>query len=162
MVSKVQIRSQFDLMNELTSLLIDELRVCEYSKAEYYQLPDINSVDDYLIEMRGCRYAGQIELYALSNILKKNISVFTEHEDKYYTIGMGNIYNKSKKDNIYLYHNLMENDDEDDYHYDLLYPKSRSEIISKKKFSELLSRHKPITRLTSINKIHMTCKEQSS
>lgn len=49
MVSKVQIRSQFDLMNELTSLLIDELRVCEYSKAEYYQLPDINSVDENII-----------------------------------------------------------------------------------------------------------------
>ncbi|TMO08181.1 DNA replication terminus site-binding protein [Pseudoalteromonas sp. S327] len=49
MVSKVQIRSQFDLMNELTSLLIDELRVCEYSMAEYYQLPDINSVDENII-----------------------------------------------------------------------------------------------------------------
>lgn len=49
MVSKVQIRSQFDLMNELTSLLIDELRVCEYSKAEYYQLPNINSVDENII-----------------------------------------------------------------------------------------------------------------
>ena len=49
MVSKVQIRSQFDLMNELTSLLIDELRVCEYSKTEYYQLPDINSVDENII-----------------------------------------------------------------------------------------------------------------
>ncbi|MCP4055958.1 MAG: DNA replication terminus site-binding protein [Pseudoalteromonas sp.] len=49
MVSKVQIRSQFDLMNELTSLLIDELRVFEYSKAEYYQLPDINSVDENII-----------------------------------------------------------------------------------------------------------------
>ncbi len=49
MVSKVQIRSQFDLMNELTSLLIDELRAYEYSKAEYYQLPDINSVDENII-----------------------------------------------------------------------------------------------------------------
>lgn len=49
MVSKVQIRSQFDLMNELTSLLIDELRDCEYSKAEYYQLPDITSVDENII-----------------------------------------------------------------------------------------------------------------
>ncbi|MEJ2913629.1 DNA replication terminus site-binding protein [Pseudoalteromonas sp. C12FD-1] len=49
MVSKVQIRSQFDLMNELTSLLIYELRDCEYSKAEYYQLPDITSVDENII-----------------------------------------------------------------------------------------------------------------
>jgi len=49
MVSKVQIRSQFDLLSELTSLLIDELRECEYSSAEYYQLPDITSADENLI-----------------------------------------------------------------------------------------------------------------
>lgn len=49
MVSKVQIRSQFDLLSELTSLLIDELRECEYSGAEYYQLPDITSADENLI-----------------------------------------------------------------------------------------------------------------
>ena len=41
MVSKIKIRSQFDLMSELTSLLIDELKQCEYSKAEYYKLPEV-------------------------------------------------------------------------------------------------------------------------
>ncbi|WP_405598136.1 MULTISPECIES: DNA replication terminus site-binding protein [unclassified Pseudoalteromonas] len=46
MVTKVQIRSQFDLMNELTLRLIEELKECEFSKAEYYQLPDISSLDE--------------------------------------------------------------------------------------------------------------------
>jgi DNA replication terminus site-binding protein len=46
MVTKVQIRSQFDLMNELTIRLIEELKECEFSKAEYYQLPDISSLDE--------------------------------------------------------------------------------------------------------------------
>ena len=41
MVSKIKIRSHFDLMSELTSLLIDELKQCEYSKAEYYKLPEV-------------------------------------------------------------------------------------------------------------------------
>ncbi|MBH0062559.1 DNA replication terminus site-binding protein [Pseudoalteromonas sp. NZS71] len=46
MVTKVQIRSQFDLMNELTLSLIEELKECEFSKAEYYQLPDVSSLDE--------------------------------------------------------------------------------------------------------------------
>ncbi|WP_024612149.1 DNA replication terminus site-binding protein [Pseudoalteromonas sp. TB64] len=46
MVTKVQIRSQFDLMNELTIRLIEELKECEFSKAEYYQLPDVSSLDE--------------------------------------------------------------------------------------------------------------------
>ncbi|GAA61922.1 DNA replication terminus site-binding protein [Pseudoalteromonas sp. BSi20652] len=46
MVTKVQIRIQFDLMNELTLRLIEELKECEFSKAEYYQLPDVSSFDE--------------------------------------------------------------------------------------------------------------------
>ena len=34
--------------------------------------------------MRAYKYAGQIEIYALSNILKKNIIVLTEIEGDYY------------------------------------------------------------------------------
>ena len=49
MVSKIQIRSQFDLMNELTLLLVEELKACEYSKAEYYQLPNISSDDENIV-----------------------------------------------------------------------------------------------------------------
>lgn len=49
MVSKIQIRSQFDLMNELILLLVEELKACEYSKAEYYQLPNISSADENIV-----------------------------------------------------------------------------------------------------------------
>jgi len=49
MVSKIQIRSQFDLMNELILLLVEELKACEYSKAEYYQLPNIGSADENIV-----------------------------------------------------------------------------------------------------------------
>ena len=49
MVSKVQIRSQFDLMNELTVRLVEELKECDYSKAEYYRLPDISSLDENIV-----------------------------------------------------------------------------------------------------------------
>ena len=49
MVAKVQIRSQFDLLSDLTSLFIDDLKSCGYKKAEYYQLPDIESRDEKII-----------------------------------------------------------------------------------------------------------------
>jgi DNA replication terminus site-binding protein len=49
MVTKVQIRSQFDLLNELTTRLVEELSQAEYSKAEYYQLPDISIKDEDII-----------------------------------------------------------------------------------------------------------------
>ena len=62
---------------------------------------------------------------------------------------MGNIYNKSDKDNIYLYHNMLEYDNEEEYHYNLLYPKSRGTIISKKKYNELILNNKPLTRNNS-------------
>ena len=98
--------------------------------------------------MRDLRYAGQLEIYALSNILKKNINVFTNSNNDFYSIGMGNIYNKSNKDDIYLYHNLMDMYDENDHHYNLIYLKEKSMIISKKKYTELNERlsDKPITR----------------
>ena len=59
MVTKVQIRSQFDLLNELTLRLIEELKEYGFAKAEYYQLPEISSIDenikDYLLHMVGLR-----------------------------------------------------------------------------------------------------------
>jgi DNA replication terminus site-binding protein len=49
MVTKVQIRSQFDLLSDLTNHFIDDLMQCDYSKADYYQLPDIDSNDEKIV-----------------------------------------------------------------------------------------------------------------
>ncbi|KPH95529.1 DNA replication protein [Pseudoalteromonas porphyrae] len=49
MVSKVQIRSQFDLLNDLTNLFIDDLKECGYSKADFYQLPDVGCNDEKIV-----------------------------------------------------------------------------------------------------------------
>ena len=54
-------------------------------------------------------------------------------------------------DNIYLYHNMLEYGNEDEFHYNLLYPKSRGNIISKKKYNELIINNKPSTRNNSNN-----------
>ena len=110
---------------------------------------NLSTIRDYLLDMRGYKFAGQIEIYALSNMLKKNISVLTEIDNTYYSLGMGNIYNGLSDDNIYLYHNMLEQEDENEYHYNLLYLNNNSKIITKKKYLELNNRiSKPLTRNT--------------
>ena len=138
------------LENNLDHILPTGLTIKDDIKDIISEYEDINSVDEYLLEMRDLRYAGQLEIYALSNILKKNINVFTNSNNDFYSIGMGNIYNKLNKDNIYLYHNLMDLCDEISHHYNLIYLKEKSMIISKKKYIELNERlsNKPITRNT--------------
>ena len=136
------------LENNLDHILPTGLTIKDDIKDIISEYEDINSVDEYLLEMRDLRYAGQLEIYALSNILKKNINVFTNSNNDFYSIGMGNIYNKSNKDDIYLYHNLMDMYDENSHHYNLIYLKEKSMIISKKRYTELNERlsDKPITR----------------
>jgi len=136
------------LENNLNHILPTGLTIKDDIKDIISEYEDINSVDEYLLEMRDLRYAGQLEIYALSNILKKNINVFTNSNNDFYSIGMGNIYNKSNKDDIYLYHNLMDMYDENGHHYNLIYLKEKSMIISKKRYTELNKRlsDKPITR----------------
>jgi hypothetical protein len=136
------------LENNLDHILPTGLTIKDDIEDIISEYEDINSVEEYLLEMRDLRYAGQLEIYALSNILKKNINVFTNSNNDFYSIGMGNIYNKATKDDIYLYHNLMDMYDENGHHYNLIYLKGKSMIISKKKYTELNERlsDKPITR----------------
>ena len=136
------------LENNLDHILPTGLTIKDDIEDIISEYEDINSVEEYLLEMRDLRYAGQLEIYALSNILKKNINVFTNSNNDFYSIGMGNIYNKATKDDIYLYHNLMDMYDENGHHYNLIYLKEKSMIISKKKYTELNERlsDKPITR----------------
>ena len=99
----------------------------------------VDSIEEYLLDMRAYKYAGQIEIYALSNILKKNIIVLTEIDGNYYSLGMGNIYNKNNE-NIYLFHNMLEQENEDEHHYNLLFLKNKTQIISKKKYLDIINR----------------------
>lgn len=46
MSSKLEIRSQFDLVSELTHLFCEELKEVGFHKASYYQLPDIDINDE--------------------------------------------------------------------------------------------------------------------
>ncbi|MGO2074912.1 MAG: DNA replication terminus site-binding protein [Pseudoalteromonas sp.] len=75
MVGKVQIRSQFDLLNDLTQLFIDDISEYEYSSAHYYQLPDINSNDEKNIPsiIETTRLSGEV---AQKSILKAYTDIY--------------------------------------------------------------------------------------
>jgi len=145
------------LENNLDFILPTGLTIKDDIKDSVIIDEEIEDIEDYLLDMRACKYAGQTELYALSNILKKNLNVYVKEydNDDYKSIGMGNIYDKLNDESIYLYHNMYEQDYEEGYHYDLLYPKSKAKIVSKKKFKELNTTFMnrcsdgPITRQTS-------------
>tara|TARA_B100000989_G_C19517954_1_gene462653 strand:+ start:703 stop:1338 length:636 start_codon:yes stop_codon:yes gene_type:complete len=110
---------------------------------------NLSSIQDYFLDMRGYKFAGQIEIYALSNIIKKNIIVLTEVDNEYYSLGMGYIYDSNLDDNIYLYHNMIEQVNENEYHYNLIYLNNKSKIITKKRYLELNEKiSKPLTRNT--------------
>ena len=52
-------------------------------------------------------------------------------------------------DNIYLYHNMLEQVNENEYHYNLIYLNNKSKIITKKRYLELNEKiSKPLTRNT--------------
>jgi len=88
----------------------------------------LKSVGDYLNYMRKkTAYAGQIEIYAMSNILKRNIRVYTRIKGEFRNIGLGYQINPKKdimKD-IQLYHNLGTSLSPGLHHFEPLYPKKK-------------------------------------
>ena len=108
--------------------------------------PDYTTVDEYLKYMnKGGTYAGQIEIYAICELLQKNLRVFTSKNPKNNNEHLNNIglgyelkdisYSKlpSSKD-IYLYHNFGKKGvTKGRHHFEPLIPRK---IIKLEKSSE--------------------------
>ena len=108
--------------------------------------PDYTTVDEYLKYMnRGGTYAGQIEIYAICELLQRNLRVFTSknpknHNERLNNIGLGYelidlSYSTlpSSKD-IYLYHNFGKKGlTKGKHHFEPLLPRK---IIQLEKSSE--------------------------
>ena len=88
------------------------------AKKENNRSPNYKTIDEYLKFMhKNGSYAGQIEIYAVSEVLQRNLRVFTsknpkDHNESLQNIGLGYELKKlsystlpSSKD-IYLYHNF--------------------------------------------------------
>jgi DNA replication terminus site-binding protein len=78
MLNKINIRSQFDLMNELTNRLIEELQDYESVKAEFYQLPNIDTVNEKTIP-ESISVNKMVGASAKNQILNAYTDMYTKH-----------------------------------------------------------------------------------
>jgi len=112
----------------------------------------ITTVNKYLTYMsRYDSYAGQIEIYAMSNILNRNIRVYIHNKGKFSNVGLGyEIKNKDIMDDIFLYHNLGKTKARGLHHFEPLYPKVKAvkdvKKIKKNKKISTKSVRKPVKK----------------
>ena len=112
--------------------------------------------DEYLKFMsKNSSYTGQIEIYAVSEILQRNIRVFTSKNKKnpherLNNMGLGYELKKlsystlpSSKD-IYLYHNFGKGGSKGSHHFEPLIPKNKIGLIVSKKTKR--TRQRRVTR----------------
>ena len=90
-------------------------------------------------------YGGQIEITALSNLLKKNIKTYIDKGRTYSPIGLGYKLNDNEKDNILIYHNLKKSKNNVSHHFETLILKSKVEIVSKQRFDNLFKRTRRVS-----------------
>ena len=93
-------------------------------------------IPEYLKKMiKSGEYGGQPEIYALSEILQRNIITYVhsgKSNYKTYGGGLSCIYDRSNMDDtIYLYHNVKKTNKPGLHHFEILYPKSKARIIKK-------------------------------
>ena len=81
-------------------------------------------------------YAGQIEIYAIAELLNKNVRTYISKGNNLSNVGLG--YELKPKDaqfDIFLYHNLGDiGNDEGGHHFEILYPKKKARIVKKSQY----------------------------
>ena len=95
----------------------------------------VKNVGKYLTYMsRYDSYAGQIEIYGISNLLNRNIRVYIHNKGKFSNVGLGyEVKKKDIMDDIFLYHNLGKTKSKGSHHFEALYPKVKDKNNKKNK-----------------------------
>jgi len=102
--------------------------------------PNLNSAADYLQHMsKESAYAGQIEITATSNLLKRNIRVYILDKGKYKNVGFGYEINPKKKNDITLFHNMTRGVSKGN-HFEILFPTNKARVISESMYDKLKSK----------------------
>ena len=126
------------LRKNLNFRLPNGLTIRDDIEEDITRRPDLNSINDYLDHMSGEKaYAGQIEITATANILNRTIRTFIHKGNKLSNVGLGYEITKSKKGDIYLYHNLGVTKAKGLHHFEILYPKSKGLVITKTDYDKL-------------------------
>jgi hypothetical protein len=95
------------------------------------------TIDGYFTYMSNIKgYAGQIEIYAISELLQKNVRTYISKDGKLSNVGLGyEIKPKDMMNDISLYHNLGDvGDFKGVHHFEILYPKKKATIVSKTEY----------------------------
>jgi hypothetical protein len=128
------------LRNNLTFQYENGLTIQDDIEDEIRNNPKIHSVNDYLQDMsRPSAYAGQIEITATSNILKRNIRVFVKKQGKYSNVGLGYEINQLKDKDITLFHNMGTSKGSGKHHFEILFPTSKAKVVTKSNYDKLKS-----------------------
>lgn len=104
----------------------------------------VKNVGKYLTYMsRYDSYAGQIEIYSMSNLLNRNIRVYIHNKSKFSNVGLGyEVKKKDIMDDIFLYHNLGKTKSKGSHHFEPLYPKTKMKEEVKKNKRKKVSKNR--------------------
>ena len=122
----------------------EAVRHCERTDCRDYK-----NVNQYLNYMRKNKsYAGQIEIYAMSYSLGRSIRVFIKNKDKFQSSGLGFMIgsNPDIMDDIHIYHNIGDTVEENQHHFEPLFPKVKAKKEIKKNKKKKQTRRKKLTK----------------
>ena len=124
------------LRNNLNFQYENGLTIKDDIEDEIRNNPDLKSIPDYLQYMsKNSSYAGQIEITATANILKRSIRVYIMKNGTYSNVGLGYEIGKSKSKDISLFHNLKPGKSKGN-HFEILFPKSKGEVVRKSQYTK--------------------------
>ena len=124
------------LRNNLNFQYENGLTIKDDIEDEIRNNPDLKSIPDYLQHMsKNSSYAGQIEITATANILKRSIRVYIMKNGTYSNVGLGYEIGKSKSKDISLFHNLKPGKSKGN-HFEILFPKSKGEVVRKSQYNK--------------------------
>jgi hypothetical protein len=124
------------LRNNLNFQYENGLTIKDDIEDEIRNNTDLNSIPDYLQHMsKNSSYAGQIEITATANILKRSIRVYIMKNGTYSNVGLGYEIGKSKSKDITLFHNLKPGKSKGN-HFEILFPKSKGQVVTKEQYNK--------------------------
>jgi hypothetical protein len=140
------------LEGEIEEEISQELRSADNNDRD----PKYSTINEYFKYMMDeTTYAGQIEIYAMAEILKRNIRVYIHNKGKLSNVGLGYELNPKLKNDIYIYHNLGKTKSEGSHHFESLIPKDiiqkSANIVSKGDKVRRRTKRKALRKITRRN-----------
>ena len=149
------------LRNNLNFQYENGLTVKDDIEDEIRNNSKLNSIPDYLQDMsKNSSYAGQIEITATANLLKRSIRVYIMKNGTYSNVGLGYEISKSTSKDITLFHNLGSGKAKGSHHFEILFPKSKGEVVPKSQYNKSTKpKSKPKSKSKNKKKTRMNKKK---